>query len=45
MSSALRSVEKPVALIELVLKLLWGLSAGEQRPPQVILDSGNRRAR
>jgi hypothetical protein len=31
---------KPVAVIEFVLKLLWGLSAGEQRPSQVILDSG-----
>ena len=30
---------KPVAVIELVLKLLWGMSGGEQRPPHVILDS------
>lgn len=43
MYSALQPVErKSVAVIEFLLKLLWGLSADEQQPPQVILDPGTR---
>ena len=30
--------EESVAVIELMLKLLWGLTADEHRPPKVILD-------
>ena len=33
--------EASVAVIELVLKLLWGLSPVDRRPPHVIFDSGN----
>lgn len=46
MHSALQPVEKKsVAIIEFVLKLLWGLSADEQQPPQVILEPGTRSRR
>jgi hypothetical protein len=43
MDSAFQPVQtKSLAVIEFVLKLLWGLSANEQQAPQVILDTRAR---